>query len=188
MSVSTFDELLAARQRVASIIWLGFMAALGVYAVVAFAVPQVTPVGAQSLNTALIGVFALFACLAGVGSVYLKRWLLSQQRLTVLLSPDAAERFAQGSEESISHISQEQLASLSEDERPLYAVAATYMVAFLASCACSEAVAIVGLLAAILYRVPALYFAFAAPALLLLAYHRPDVRGAVEAVKRGGPF
>jgi hypothetical protein len=183
MSTLTLNELLASRQRVATILWLGFLSALGMYGAVAYAVPRMQPGSPILSDSALVSAFALIAGLAGIGSVYVKRWLLSEQRLAALVrSPASADRFAQAPNESLGSISREQLDALSDQERPRYAVAVTYLIAFLVSCACSEVVAILGLVAAILYRIPTLYFAFAAPALLLLVYHRPNVRGAVEAV------
>ena len=175
------QQAVAPRARTLNVLWGAFLAATVFYVgVVALALGKAAP-GESAADTLpdpwlVTAVLAAMAVGAAAGSFFVPRLLLSGSKGSLLAiagagpAPTAAETAA--------------AARLPESERILLGHLPAYQTTLIIVWALREAIAVFGVIAAILTRQPAIVVPFAVLALALLALARPQVTAYLEGGKR----
>lgn len=175
------QQAVAPRARTLNVLWSAFLAATVIYVgVVAFALGSAasreSAAGAPPDPWLVTAVLAAMAVAAAAGSFFVPRLLLSGGKGSSLAiagagsAPTAAEAAA--------------APRLPESERTLLGYLPAYQTTLIIVWALREAIAVFGVIAAILTRQPATVVPFAVAALALLALARPRVTAYLEGGKR----
>ncbi len=170
----SLNELLDKRRKILWLIWVAFVFAIIVYAVVAYLVTQQPIKMASPVPGEVLSIIILLAIIAGAVSLLIPRLVFSEKRITQMLrSPISLDRLAKNQNQRVDHALLEKLKSLRPLEQKLYSIATTYLRWFIIISALPEVIAIFGFISAFFTGSFTDYFYFGLPAILLEILNYP---------------
>ncbi len=167
-----------------TILWAALIASVGIHVLAAYLATQGQP--AVAIAEPVWVVMSLCAAGAAVASLLVPRWSPSNERILRVMRKDIDLRELATNPQSriLDESRLEGLRSLSEHEQRLVGLTRMYFTPFILGMALSEAVAIFGLVLAILGRSPENMLPFAAAAILLMVTKYPNFNSLFERAER----
>jgi hypothetical protein len=162
------DAILAARQRVPTILWAALLGSVGIYLVLAYVVAGQIEPATDDPGTLLIAM-SIAAVTSAIASMILPGKLLSDDALRQHLR---SARPASGKAES------------SEPEQRVARAAGLYMVPWLLGVMLAEGVALLGLVLVIMTGEPSLMIPFAIVGAALIAIKRPNLGSFIDRAEK----